>query len=165
MFWQLDGLAGRGAVWGGAEVLDWPAYGEAQIAGYGRGQYGWRRNSRARSTTSALSIQDGVGLTPLVIRPTAPVRMPVAGGFGRRTELGSPGRREFALPGAMPPEEQSIRSTPSGPRSSASATDWSRSHPPWIQSVAEMRRKSDALGPDAPDGCDNFANKPRAIFE
>ena len=26
---ELDGFAGRGAVWGGAEILDWPADGKA----------------------------------------------------------------------------------------------------------------------------------------
>jgi hypothetical protein len=29
MFGKLDGFAGRGAVWGGAEILDWPADGKA----------------------------------------------------------------------------------------------------------------------------------------
>ena len=32
--WERDCFARRSAVGSGAEILDWPAYGEAQVAGY-----------------------------------------------------------------------------------------------------------------------------------
>ena len=64
MFWQLDGLAGRGAVWGGAEVLDWPAYGEAQIAGYGEGPVRLAEEFAGEDDNIGfVAIQDGIGLT------------------------------------------------------------------------------------------------------
>src|SRR5262249_15577981 len=53
---------------------------------------------------------------------------------------GYPGRSGIWAEAMLPPEEQSIRSTPSFPRTCASATESSIVQPPSVQSLHERRR-------------------------
>jgi len=61
--WQLDGFAGWGAVWGCAEILDWPANGEAQVAGDSQGPVGLAEEFAGQDYYIGFAlVQDGVGL-------------------------------------------------------------------------------------------------------
>ncbi len=60
---DFDGLAGRGAVRGGAEILDWPADWEAQVAGYCQGPIGLTQEfARQDDHVGFALVEDGVGL-------------------------------------------------------------------------------------------------------
>jgi hypothetical protein len=61
--WQLDGFARWGAVWGCAEILDWPAYGEAQVAGYGERPVGLAEEFAGQDYYVGFAlVEDRVGL-------------------------------------------------------------------------------------------------------
>src|SRR5688500_4927256 len=69
----------------------------------------------------------------------APVKMSAS--FRTRSASGTwyPGPSGILAWAMLPPDEQSTKSTPSGFNAFASSTDWSMSHPPSTQSVAERR--------------------------
>ena len=106
-------------------------------------QRGLRSIARARNTASALpSVIIASACSASVIRPTAAVRMSawlrMASAKGTwKFGLGS----IFAL-WMAPPDETSIRSTPSDLSSFANLTESFISQPPSAQSVAEMRTNS-----------------------
>ena len=143
-FWKLDPFPRRRAVRRGAEILDWPAHWETEVAGHGKRPVRLAQEFAGEEYhVGFVPVQDGIGLAALVIMPTAPVMIPVRWRIlvGKRN-LVARADGNLALPAPVPPEEQSMRSTPSGISCSASATDCSMSQPPSTQSVAEMRTKS-----------------------
>ena len=77
-----------------------------------------------------------------------------------------PGPKGMSALATLPPEEQSIRSTPSAFRVRASSTDCSMSQPPSTQSVADTLTKSGRrFRPDLPHGGGNLPREPHSVLK
>ena len=164
---DFDGFAGRGTVGGGAEILDWPADREAEVAGYCQGPIGLTQElAREDYHVGFAFVQDGVGLVGVGDH---------ADGTGEDSGALADlvGERDLVAGGS--------RNSCVGDHAAGGTVN--QIHSEWAEKFGECDRLFDvpaagnpiaggdadeqrvADGPDTADGGDDFAEETRAILE